>query len=762
MSGDFALLDLFRAEVETHSAALSDGLLALENKPTDAALLETLMRASHSIKGAARIVGLDAIVALAHAMEDVFVAAQESKITLAPAHIDILLRCLDFFTPFKTMQEAEIEPWLAAQDGTLQSLQNDVRGMIGETPQTPATTESITDPTPAPAAPAAPVEKTPTPTPITTPAAESAPAPAPGATTAVRVAAETLDQLLGIAAETLVETSRLEPYVASFEEIKKNQVRLGGLLSELHTSLANGLPPEEAEDLWHEAQHRLNESLRKLVQRTTELEAYTQRTTTLTERLYTQVIVGRMRPFREGTAAFPRQVRDLARRLGKNVKLEILGQDTLVDRDSLEKLEAPLGHLVRNALDHAFELPDERQLAGKEPECLLQIRAHHHAGKLYITIADNGRGIDLEQLRTRIVDKKLTTAEVAGGLSEAELFEFLLLPGFSTATEVTDISGRGVGLDVVHATVQELGGSVRIQSKIGEGTTFTLQLPVTRSVIRALLATIGGEPYAFPLARIEHTFKTTLTDLEMTEDRVGFRLDDQFIPLVSATEVLGLAPNDHAQQAISIIIVGNGEKRYGVEVDSFIGERRVVVRPLDPRLGKVPDISAASVMEDGRALLIVDVEDLVCSIESQMTGGNLSRTRRETETIERSKTKRVLVVDDSVTVRELERKLLEAAGFHVESAVDGMEGWNAVRLAEYDLVISDVDMPRMNGIELVRHIRNDPRLKSLPVVIVSYKDREEDRLRGLDAGANYYLTKSSFHDATLIRAVVDLIGEAHS
>ncbi len=771
---DFSLIDLFRAEVESHGAALSEGLLALESKPGDPTTLETLMRSAHSIKGAARIVGLDTVVTLAHAMEDAFVAAQEGKLTLTATHVDVLLRAVDFFTKLKALPEEEINPWLTAQEGELQSLQSEIRQFLGEEAPPTAVTEtaatSIPIPTPevepAPAAPVVPVAATaaattPAPAAVASPVVEKAES-AEDRNKAVRVTAETLDQLLSIAAETLVETSNLEPYVGNLETIRKAQIRLAGLLSEMHTSMTNGLPPEEAEALWHEAHRRLNDTIRLIAQRTIELEAYTQRATSLTERLYRQVIVSRMRPFREGTIAFPRMVRDLARRLGKNVKLEILGQDTLVDRDSLEKLEAPLGHIVRNALDHGIELPAEREQAGKPAEAILRLEARHHAGRLNISISDTGRGIDVNRLRIKATEKGLVTEEMGRGLSDAELFEFLFLPGFSTSERVTDISGRGVGLDVVHATVQELGGTVSIQSQPGAGTTFLLQLPVTRSVIRALLTTIGGEPYAFPLARIERMYKTTLAALEMENERVGFRLDGAFIPLVSATEVLGLPPEDSPRQEIVIVIVGNRERRYGVEVDAFIGERRVVVRPLDPRLGKVPDISAASVMEDGRALLILDVDDLVCSIEAQMSGGSLSRTRRQGDAVEQKKTKHVLVVDDSVTVRELERKLLEAAGYQVDSAVDGMEGWNSVRLGDYDLIISDIDMPRMNGIELVRHIRQDARLKALPVVIVSYKDREEDRLRGLDAGANYYLTKSSFHDASLIHAVVDLIGESHA
>jgi two-component system sensor histidine kinase and response regulator WspE len=467
-----------------------------------------------------------------------------------------------------------------------------------------------------------------------------------------------------------------------------------------------------------------------------------------------------MRPFSDGVHGFPRLVRDLARDLGKKVRLEIMGKGTEVDRDILEKLDAPLNHLIRNAVDHGIELPEERVAAGKPETGLLRLEASHRSGMLMITVRDDGRGIDLEKLRRKIVQKKMTTKEMSTQMTEAELMEFLFLPGFSTAKNVTEISGRGVGLDVVHNMVHEVGGVVRAVSNPGEGLTFHIELPLTLSVVRTFLVEIAGEPYAFPLARIDRCLELSPSDIDIVEDRQYFRFDNNNIALLDIHNVLELETPLENREKLFVVVLSDRLNAYGLAVDEFLGECDLVVRPLDHRLGKVPDISSVAVMLDGAPVLIFDVEDLVRSIDNLLAGRRLRKLNQGFEAIEAQKQKRILVVDDSFTVREMERKLLESKGYQVDTAVDGVDGWNAVRTGSYDMVISDVDMPRMNGIEFVNQIKRHAELKSIPVIIVSYKDKEEDRLAGLQAGANYYLTKSSFQDDSFIRAAVNLIGEA--
>jgi two-component system, chemotaxis family, sensor histidine kinase and response regulator WspE len=310
--------------------------------------------------------------------------------------------------------------------------------------------------------------------------------------------------------------------------------------------------------------------------------------------------------------------------------------------------------------------------------------------------------------------------------------------------------------------VKSVRGTIRVASEKGKGTRFQLQLPLTLSVLRTLLVRIGGEPYAFPLAHVLRTLKLDSESIESMEGRQHFQLEGRRVGLLSAHQVFGCAPPSHDGTTLPVVVLGEINQRYGLVVDQFLGERELVVQPLDPRLGKVRDISSGSVMEDGSPVLIVDVEDLVRSIEKLADTGALAGLR-PTETHGRAnRPKRVLVVDDSLTVRELERKLLASKGYDVEVAVDGSDGWDVLREGEFDLVISDVDMPRMDGIEFITLMKKDPKLRSVPAMIVSYKDREDDRRRGLEAGADYYLSKGSFHDDTLIRAVTDLIGSALS
>ncbi|TAE53895.1 MAG: hybrid sensor histidine kinase/response regulator, partial [Oscillatoriales cyanobacterium] len=528
----------------------------------------------------------------------------------------------------------------------------------------------------------------------------------------------------------------------------------------LQESLSDSVLDQRSEDYLGSARKKANDCRHILSDRLNELELFARRSANLSDRLYREVIASNMRPFADGVSAFGRMLRDLARQLGKQVKFEVVGKSTQVDRDILEKLEAPLTHILRNAIDHGIELPDARLAAGKSAEGTIRLEAAHRGGMLSITVSDDGKGIEPEKLRQKIVTKGMVSAEMAAKLTEPELMDFLFLPGFSTASQVTEISGRGVGLDIVQSMVQEVGGILRATSMPEKGMSFHLQLPLTLSVIRTLLVEISGEPYAFPLTRIDRIVMVESADIAIAENRQYFTLDNQNIGLVTAYQVLELAAPPEKLDLLPVIIVSDRSSSYGLAVDKFLGERDLVVRPLDPRLGKVADISAAAFMEDGTPVLIIDVEDLVRSTDKLLAESQLQKVSKTEQTAESTTRKRVLVVDDSITVREVERKLLENQGYEVEIAVNGMDGWNALRTGQFDLVISDVDMPRMTGIELVSQIKNHSALKSIPVIIVSYKDREQDRIRGLEVGADYYLTKSSFHDDTLLNAVVDLIGEA--
>jgi len=750
--GQFSMLDLFRMEVENQAQVLTAGLLALERDHAAADQLEACMRAAHSLKGAASIVGLTVGVGVAHAMEDCFVAAQHGRITLRQKHIDLLLRGVDLLGRIATTPEADVGQWADQKKAEVDAFLAALARVLAGKDDVGSPHDDV-PPAPALAAPQAPQP------------AEAYPtaAAAAGRETAdrvLRMTAEHVNRLLGLAGESLVESRWLKPFATALLQLSRLHYDAGKTLDSLREALSGQALDEPAQTALANAQRRVLECRQFLSQRLVELEMFDRRSVNLSQRLYDEALACRMRPFADGVQGLPRLVRDLAYALGKQVKLELIGEATQVDRDILAKLDAPLGHLLRNAIDHGIEAPDERRAAGKPAEGVVSLEARHSAGALYIIVSDDGCGIALDKLRQAVVERHLTNAETAHTLSEAELLDFLFLPGFTMKDTVTEISGRGVGLDVVQDMLKQVRGTVHVSSQPGRGTRFQLQLPVTLSVVRTLLVDIGGEPYAFPLAYIVCTLKLPQENIELLEGRQHGNFDGRHIGLVTAHQVLETSQPTLVGDKLPVIVVGDHSNTYGLVVDRFLGERELVVQPLDPRLGKIKDITAGALMEDGSPVLIVDIEDVIRSVDKLVSAGRLSMVQRGAVGGDEQRRKRVLVVDDSLTVRELERKLLGNRGYDVEVAVDGMDGWNAVRTGHFNLVVTDIDMPRMDGIELVTLIKKDPNMKSLPVIIVSYKDREEDRQRGLEAGADYYVTKGSFHDETLLQAVVDLIGEA--
>ncbi len=916
-----AMFELFREEVRAHAAALSTGLVEFESDSGNLARIEPLMRAAHSIKGAARIVGIDLAVQLAHVLEEAFVSAQAGRIRIASDAIDLLLQAADVLASLGSLADlgdlgawdnrqaevvAGLEPklqelvegkgrstptlqpivelkrveptvdsaivpalppaptrlaiqiprepiafgpeygmldlfreelrtYLLAQSAEIEALEvtgtapsqesiETLRGLraaallvkcspvaaalaaladflgairasggassreaIGwlrhsvdvlagamsvDTESFPAWVELAVQPLAQIAAtlqsaaqsavpiPVEKVERAPEPqVSISAPRIEREPAAEVASPDAVvRVTAQSLNRLMGLAGESLVQARWLNVFSTAIVKLKKQHDHLAVMLDSSLQAAATGRPSEQIAHLVAETRRHAEVCRKELNDDGLDFDEHAARAEDLNSRLYREVIASRMRPFADGLHGLARTVRDMARSLGKRAHLEVVGEATEVDRDVLEKLESPLAHLIRNAVDHGLESAEERTNGGKPPNGTVRVEARHRAGVLALTIADDGRGVDLDRLRAKVVERGLSSQALVRQMSEAELLEFLFLPGFSTAGNVTEYSGRGVGLDVVQDAVRRIGGSVRITTKHGEGTTFHLQLPITLSVIRAVVVEIGGEPYAFPHTRIDRLLRIPRESVHSLEHRQFVNVDGQNVGLVLAGQLLDVPADPPNNDEMPVVLLSDSSGLYGLVVDAFRGEQDLVVRPLDPRLGKVPNLSAAAVLDDGEPVLIVDVEDLVRSMDTFIQTGALRRC--EVRDIGATRKKRVLVVDDSITVREVERQLLLHQGYDVTVAVDGMDGWNQVRAGKFDLVVTDVDMPRMSGLQLVQAVRADDRLKHLPVVIVSYKEREEDRLRGLEVGANYYLTKSSFHDNRFVQAVQDLIGTA--
>lgn len=910
------LLDLFKQEVKNHTDALDSGLLEWEKNIADLDLIAPLMRAAHSLKGAARIIGLTKYSEVAHELEDCLVAAQKGSLKVVPDHFDVFLKTIDTLRSPANLAHEELLIWPGShqeevdlvrkqlklvltgnplppkiesptqktlpeqtqpsfhplpqdltnikivEDNTIKNMMLDLcnkevlshannikyylekslqqldrpvdykfllsaatgiksscnlakrknaesigkdleklftdalsnntelspdekKSAILQTQKlleiienktptpSPSEPKNITPPTPQPHLEPQ-ISPTSTPPPqltLTSPSASPVQEPNPHTETkqktlikkidedlTVRISGKNLNRLMSLAAESLVETRRLNPLKEKILQSKRlfeNQIKL--LKSLTHISNPKTL---------HNNIKKLEESLvntttlfyQNIQSQLNIYEEFSKKNNLLSTKLYNEVLASRMRPFKECIKGFPRLVRDLAKTLNKKIDLEIIGENTPVDRDILEKLEAPLNHIIRNSCDHGIESPDQRIANKKNDTGKIKLEARHSSGMLLLTITDDGYGIDLERVKTKIREKKLAPEDIIKGFTTEELMEFLFLPGFSTAKQVTEISGRGVGLDAVKSLVQEVSGSVRVSSELGKGTTFFLHLPITRSVIRVITVLIGGEIYAFPLSKVKEALKVYKDDIEVLAGRTYFHHENQNIAMVCAHQALGF----HDLQLgisgqTSVLILGSKDNIYSLKVDKILGETELVIRPLADQLGKVPCIAGASITNDGQPILIVDVDDVLKSVEKLLQGGSLQDSAHSTFAVKGIP--RILIVDDSLTVRQTQKQLLTSAGYRVETADDGMDGWNTIRSKHFDLVISDIDMPRKNGFELLTLIKQDIKLKSIPVIIVSYKERNDDKERAIALGADIYLSKSNFRDESFIQTISDLIAK---
>ena len=772
---DFSMLDLFRSEVDTHVETLNDILIEIESSTVTSEDIDALMRAVHSIKGGARIVELDEAVKVAHAMEDIFVAAQRGEVSVHSDHVDTLLQGVDMLGQIAMNAGEGQDQWLEKNQDNIDRLIDAITVIMQGPPESKknkADEQTIQAPEPdmLQEVDIAAIISNPDKVQEQPQTSKKMPVPDPPETDKktiekdrkLRINALKIEQLMGLAGEVVVSARWLQPYTKSLLTLKKRHHELIKILDNIQDAVSTKKNDDDnnVKNMLANARERTVTINRLMVEKFKELDVYTNASESLSDRLYHEIIGVRMCPFAEGLRGYPRMIRDLSKDLGKKTKLNIVGESTEVDRDILERLDAPLNHLLRNAVDHGIETPQERLQAGKPETGVVTLEAAHRSGMLLISVMDDGRGINMDELRDKILEKVLTNEEMVNKLSESEMMDFLFLPGFSTSDKVSEISGRGVGLDVVHNMVHDVGGVVRAVSNPGENFGFHLELPLTLSVIRTFLVEINAETYAFPLARIDRCLILPREEIETVEDRQYFRLDEANIAIVDIYDILEIDLKTPYRTKMPVVIISDRMHAYGLVVDKFLGECDLVVRPLDARLGKVPDISAAAVMLDGSPVLIFDIEDLLRSIDNVLNTKHRLNKINQNIKMETKTKKRVLVVDDSITVRETERKLLENRGYQVELAIDGKDGFNLLRTNNYDMVISDIDMPRMNGFELIAQMKAHNQLKNLPVIIVSYKNEEKDRAKGLKIGADYYLTKSSFQDNSFINAVVKLIGEA--
>jgi two-component system chemotaxis sensor kinase CheA len=454
---------------------------------------------------------------------------------------------------------------------------------------------------------------------------------------------------------------------------------------------------------------------------------------------------------------YPRMVRDLAREQKKEIELEVRGSETTVDKKIIEEIKSPLMHLIRNAIDHGIESPEDREKNAKPASGKLLLNARHLENSVLIEIIDDGRGIDIEKIKTKVLEKELLTPSELAAMSETQIMNIIFWPGFSTGEEVTDISGRGVGMDVVHTKITQLNGKVKVTSKLGEGCRVSIQLPVTMSTIQVFLIRLKGQTYAVPTSAIQSAVLINPEEVFFKEGREAVLVGGLPVFLYNLSDLLELpkdSPNRNKKDKITVLVLQTEDMNIGFKVDGLLGDQEILHKNLEPPLMRVRNVAGVTTLGSGEVCLILNVGDLVKT--AQMTHGMALKASLKQKDSESGK-KDILVVDDSVTTRILERNILRAAGYNVTVAVNGLDALTKLTTQHFDLVVSDVEMPDISGYELTKRIKKDEMLSNIPVILVTSLASEVDRQKGLAAGASDYITKGGFDQEELLGTIRRLL-----
>jgi two-component system chemotaxis sensor kinase CheA len=467
-----------------------------------------------------------------------------------------------------------------------------------------------------------------------------------------------------------------------------------------------------------------------------------------------------MFPFASLLEILPKIVRDLSRDKGKQIELLIEGGELEIDRRILEEMKDPLIHLVRNCIDHGIEPPAERKAKGKPARGTIRITVSPRDDKVELIIADDGGGIPLAAVRSALHKSGTSSGERLGELGDQELVPYIFQSGISTSAIITEISGRGLGLSIVREKVEKLGGTVSVKTSPGSGTTFHIVLPLTVATFRGLLVRVGGEAlFVLPTMYIERVVRLQREAIGTVENRETISLEGSPVSLAHLAEVLELPPAQTApapSDLLSMVVLAASGTHIAFLVDEVVGEQEVLLKGFGRQLSRVRNVAGATVLGNGRVAPILNVADLLKSAAKRSTfatGHDLRAESREGTAQRRT----VMVVEDSITTRTLLQNILETAGFGVVTAVDGVDALTKLKGGSFDIVVSDVDMPRMNGFELTSRIRGDKNMEELPVVLVTALATREDQERGIDAGADAYIVKSSFDQSNLLEVIEQLV-----
>jgi chemotaxis protein histidine kinase CheA len=727
---DPELLATFRAEVDERLASLSAGLLQLEEHPSPRQLVTGLFRDAHTVKGSARMLGLDGVLQVSHACEDLLGALRDGRFGVRRDIVDVLLASGDAIG----VAVAAAGDGVDADDSHLQALVVALRAVLaGE------------DPVAVPQAPLPVVDED-------EPEYDGDSDRHRVRSESVRVAAHKVYELLDTVGEAELDARRVEQAAVT---VATATVEHGRWLKALREATAghdsSTLPDDVAM-----AVNRLLAGADDLVAAGRELREIAEDSRGRVTQVRDGAMGLAMVPVRRVLAAFPRLVRDVASATGKEVRFVSEGAEVELDKQVLDGVADALKHLVINAVDHGCESPATRVAAGKPAEATVTVSARSAGGTVVLEVSDDGQGIDSDAVRRVAIERGLLPEDTT--LAGSALLSLVFAPAMSTAATVTETSGRGVGLDVVHTAVEDLGGAVEVRTEPGQGSTFSLTLPLTLGVLRCLVARVGDERYAVPVPAVVESVGLRDVPVHTLAGATVMVRHGASVPLLDLGEALNVIGERSPKAAIVVRHSATGDQ-LAWAVDRLEGELELVVKDLGPFLGRLPLVTGATIDGDGSVVCLVDLRELaVRATGTTLVGaGVVVPTQREEAPTGRKP--RILVVEDSIGVRELERAILEGAGFDVTTCVDGLDAAARLRDEPADLVLSDVEMPGMDGFALTRTIRRTRGWEQVPVIIMTSKGDEADRRAGLEAGASAYLLKSEFDQEQLVNTVRRLVGQ---
>jgi two-component system, chemotaxis family, sensor kinase CheA len=735
---------IFKAETEERLTKLYNGLIELEKQPDNSDLMKELNREAHTIKGSARVFGYNEIQDITHKVEDIFENVAQKKLVFNSAVADKVFKSLDIVSIIlgKIAKEEKVDVDISGICSELDSL---IEGGKDEKPaqndnklktREPEKQESKTLEASAASQPASVIEEY------------------------IRVPVSKVDKLLNLVGEMVINKIKSSQKSAQARKLSKLVREMQKKIADLDEMVKTGSSNSDV--------------LKLLAQCNCDVQNLRGESASLYDRVSSEVLHlepvidelrDRMKAMRMLACStifdvFPHMIRDIASKQGKEVVLEITGGQTELDKKVLEGIKTPLMHILRNCVDHGIETPDKRVACGKPRQGTIKLSAFHKAGNVIIEVADDGKGLDIEEVKQTALRKRCVSSQDIEKMTDKEIKNIIFTNGYSTSPMITDISGRGVGLDVVRHDIENLKGQIGLDSEKGEGTKFTLALPLTIAIIQVILVKTGNMIFALPMSGIEEIIKVKSSDISTIERKMAITVRGSVVPVLCLDDVLGLPLTNEIENEgkqdneISVVITSSLDKRVGFIVDQIVSQEEIFIKGLGKHLGRIKNVSGAGILSTGEVVVILSIAGLIAQ-------GRLSHPAvidKGVVSKEKKKEKRILIAEDTLSTRELEKSILEANGYTVDTAVDGLDAVDNLGKTRFDLIVTDVQMPRMDGFEFCKTLRRNEKYKDIPVVMITALEKEEDKRKGLEAGVSAYIVKGAFDQANLLDAIERLIG----